>query len=252
MAGKPKVAHFVARELMREIAERGLVPGDHLAAEHELISRLGVSRGSAREGLRLLESLGVIELRRGAGGGAIISKPEPQILAAPLAMMLQFEGGSLGTVLEAVNAMEPTVAALAAERRSPEQLAQLADCVQCLKTSATDDLTFRVANRRFHDLLAEASGNALFGILMPCLSWMSMSIGWYLPPAHRQRVADEKASILEAVVRQDSSEAYERTRAMLVGAEELRSGNPEAFDAPVVWVHLSELLEAYLNAPTTS
>ncbi len=48
MKRQPKVANFVAQRLMQEIAEQGLVVGDHLGAEHEIIERLGVARASVR------------------------------------------------------------------------------------------------------------------------------------------------------------------------------------------------------------
>ena len=242
MKRQPKVANFVAQRLMQEIAEQGLVVGDHLGAEHEIIERLGVARASVREGLRLLESFGVVELRRGAGGGVTISRPDPAALVTPHALMLQFEGGSLGDVIEAFTAIEPTVAALAAQRRSDQQLERLSVCVDTLRASIDDDLAFRRANHAFHNVMSEASGNALLGILMPSLSWMSTAIGWEIPASRRRRVAVEKASILEAIQRRDSLAASDRTRAMLITASGLRQANPRAFDAPIVWTHLNDLL----------
>jgi DNA-binding FadR family transcriptional regulator len=243
MTPQPKVANRVANQLMREIAERGLVTGDSLGAEHELIERLGVARGSLREGLRLLEALGVVELRRGSGGGVRISKPEPQMLVAPLAMLLQFEGGNLATVIEAVAAIEPTVAALAAQRRNDEHLDQLRHCVADLRRSVGDDTTYRQANRRFHDIVSDASGNALLGVLMPALSWMSSTIGWDIAPSRRRRVALQKEGILEAIERRDSLAASERTRAMLLDAQRVGEGGVTGVHDRVVWAHLNELLQ---------
>jgi GntR family transcriptional regulator, transcriptional repressor for pyruvate dehydrogenase complex len=232
---------------MREAAERGLGPGDHLAAEHELIDRLGVARGSIREGLRLLEALGVVSLRRGSGGGTTLSKPRPEQLASSIAMMLQLNDGTLGTVLEARNVIEPTMAAFAAQRRTDEHIAEMHDCIAMLRASIKDSTRFHVVNRRFHDLVAEASGNALLTVLMPSLNWMSAAVGWELPERVRKRVAEEKALIVDAIEAGDSWMASERMRRMVMAVEEIERYSPGFLSQPIVWADVDELLADHFN-----
>src|SRR3954462_6580915 len=66
----PKMAELVAGELRRQIVSRDLAGGDALASEADLMTRFGISRPTLREAFRVLESEGLIGVRRGAHGGA--------------------------------------------------------------------------------------------------------------------------------------------------------------------------------------
>ncbi|GAA1845545.1 FadR/GntR family transcriptional regulator [Actinomadura bangladeshensis] len=243
-----KVASEIARSLMREAAERGLVPGDHLGAESWLLERYGVARGSLREALRLLEAQGAVEMRRGAGGGAIMALPQPAQLAGVLAMTLQSGHGTLRTILEARAAIEPTMTALAAQRRTPEQVDALLRCTEDLLTDRHDSAAFHLNNRRFHDLVAAASDNLLLAAIVPALSWMSQAIGWEHDPRVRKRIAIEKQHIAEAIEQGDSWSASQRMSRMISAYEEIDTADPHRLDAPVVWADVDELLEKHLQS----
>jgi DNA-binding FadR family transcriptional regulator len=244
---QPKVAAEIARRLMREAAERGLEPGDHLGAESALIERYGVARGSIREAFRLLEAQGAVELRRGAGGGAVMARPRPTQLASFLAMTLQTGGGTLRTVLETRGTIEPAMAALAARRRTPEQAQALIECAESLFEARHDSATFHALNRRFHDLVAEASGNLLIAAILPALSWMSEAIGWELPARVRKRIATEKRGIAAAIDEGDSWGASQRMSRMIMGYEDLSSADSGLLERPVEWADVDELLEKHLQ-----
>lgn len=242
-----KVATDIARQLMREAVDRGLEPGDHLGSEAWLLERYGVARGSLREALRLLESQGAVELRRGSGGGALMARPQPAQLARFLAMTLQTGYGTLRTILEARSTIEPAMAALAAKRCTPEQIDRLNTCTAKLLASRHDSAAFHSYNRQFHDLVAEASGNLLLAAILPALSWMSEAIGWELDVRVRKRVALEKQQIADAIADHDSYNAAQRMSRMIMGYEELDKTNPAKLDTPVMWADLDELLEGYLS-----
>lgn len=248
---QPKVAAEIARRLMREAAERELQPGDHLGAESVLLERYGVARGSLREAFRLLEAQGAVELRRGAGGGAIMARPRKTQLASFLAMTLQAGGGTLRTVLETRSAIEPAMAALAARRRTDEQAETLLTCAGDLLDTRHDTATFHTLNRRFHDLVAEASGNLLIAAMLPALSWMSEAIGWELEPRVRKRIGNEKRKIAEAIADGDSWGASQRMSRMIMGYEDLNTAEAHAasqslLERPVSWADVDELLEKHL------
>jgi DNA-binding FadR family transcriptional regulator len=232
---------------MREASERGLQPGDHLGAESWLLERYGVARASLREALRLLEAQGAVEMRRGAGGGAIIARPQPAQLAGSLAMTLQSGRGDMRTILEARNAIEPTMSALAARRRTPEQLERLKECTDNVMSSRHDSAAFHRYNRQFHDLVASASQNLVLGAILPALSWMSEAMGWELDERVRKRVASDKRLIYDAIEARDSWLASQRMSRMIMGYEELDRANPAKLNAPIIWADVDELLEDYLG-----
>lgn len=241
---QPKVASEVARRIMREVAERGLEPGDSIGAESWLIERYGVARGSLREALRLLEAQGAVELRRGAGGGARVGFPRPELLAGSLAMTIQAGHGDMRTILEMRVAVEPTMAALAAMRRSDSQLKALQACVADLFDNRVDSARFHQANRQFHDLVGEASGNLLLAAIMPALNIMSQAARWQLHEKVRRRIAMEKRSIVDAIEDRDSWRASQRMSRMILGYEELDRRGTEEFK-PIIWADVDEILEEY-------
>src|SRR3954462_3740739 len=85
---------------------RELKPGEFLGTEKDLAGRFGVSRIVARDALRTLEALGVVEIRMGKGGGARIARGNPQLFAEALAVQLTLTGVSAGEILDAQRAIE--------------------------------------------------------------------------------------------------------------------------------------------------
>jgi len=246
---RPKVASELAREIMREALARGLRPGEHFGSEQELITRYGAARASVREALRLLEAHGVLELRRGGAGGIIIVQPQRRTLASSLAMVLQSSGGNLRTVIDARNVIEPRMASLAAEHRSEGHLQDLDECIKELHASSRDPERYHYYNRRFHDIVAEASGNELLAALMPALSWMSAAIGWELPEHVREDVATAKEAIVTAIRARKGAVAFKLMANMVQAADQLDAHDPELFRRPIVWADVDELLQSDDQSP---
>ena len=106
------------------ISSGELSPGDRLPPEHELAERLGVSRGSLREAVRALSQIKVLDVRR--GDGTYVTSLAPTELLSGLAFaveLLQPQG--LEEVLEVRRLLLPPAAALAAQRVTQEQLAEM-------------------------------------------------------------------------------------------------------------------------------
>src|SRR6267154_1205147 len=96
-----------------------LKPGDFLGTEKDLAARFGVSRIVARDALRTLEALGIVEIRMGKGGGARIARVNPRLFAEALAVQLDLTGVSAAEILDAQRAVECMAAELAAENATP-------------------------------------------------------------------------------------------------------------------------------------
>ena len=121
----PKTATIVARRIVRDIDRLSLRPGDKLPPERVMLEEYQVGRGTLRESLRFLELQGIISLKPGPGGGPVVERPEATSLATSLMLLLQFADAPYRVVAEARVAVEPTMARLAAERMTPESLAEL-------------------------------------------------------------------------------------------------------------------------------
>ncbi len=151
----------VATQLRQRI-RLGLLPqGQRLPPERLLAEQLGVSRVTVRDALSMLQGEGLIERRRGAGGGAVICEQRPS--PAEVRRELRRQLGAFDRILEFRLVVEPGAAGLAAARRSADDLRRLELSTQELerateaRSNGIDE--FRRANSIFHLTIAAASRN---------------------------------------------------------------------------------------------
>lgn len=157
-----KAAEIVAREVVNDIVENELAPGDSLNAEADMIKNYGVSRESVREGLRLLEVQGMINIRRGPGGGPSVGTVDPANLGRVEALFFNLAGATYTELFEAWVLAESTLAALAAANPDAELRKQLMEPYLDPEEAQHDhqDLeSFVEAHESFHSAIARLSGN---------------------------------------------------------------------------------------------
>jgi DNA-binding FadR family transcriptional regulator len=235
-ATRTKAAVILAENIAREIHRRGLRAGDKLLAEQKMVERYGVARGSLREALRYLELQGVLQIKSGPGGGPVIRTPDGRHFGSTLALMLQFVGARFRAIIEARWAIEPGIAALAAERAGADDLAALRACVEALRDGLDDGERFIAENRRFHDLLAFAGGNPVFRFLLPALHWISDGAGIEYSADERRRILRATRSVLAAIESRDAARAYEATRAFFTASlAYLDATHPDVMARPLTW-----------------
>ena len=235
-----KAAIRVAQRIVHEIGLRRLAAGSILPPEHKMVARYRVARGTLREALRFLELHGVIHLKPGPGGGPVIGDPDPHHLAGNLALLLQFVGTPFRAIIEARYVIEPALAALAAARATPAALAEIRRCITTMRAALADSVRFHEENRRFHDLLAIASGNPVFAFLVPALHAISDSSGLVYDPPVRRRALRGNTEIYRAIARRDAAAAQATTERFLGGAlAYLERAHPVAMTRQVTWADVS-------------
>lgn len=137
---------------LAELIRKGqLQPGDRLPPERELADRLGVSRSSVREALRILELHGLVARRPGTG--TVIAGGTPQGLIRSLTQL------ALQDVMELRLIVEPAVAALAAERATPADIGRLEAILAEQEAQIRRGETGAAADGAFHLAIAEATHN---------------------------------------------------------------------------------------------
>jgi DNA-binding FadR family transcriptional regulator len=151
-------ARQVADEIRARIASGKLKPGDALPPESALMSSHSVSQPTMRAALRILESEGLVRIKRGAGGGPRVQELNVDVLAKQAGLYLQVEGADLADLLESLILLQPGAVGLAAKRRTKRQLADLRRCVRKAKACQTMS-EFSDAAADFVVLLLETSGN---------------------------------------------------------------------------------------------
>lgn len=161
----PKTGELVARRLRRMIVERSLNDGDYLPNEATLMEHFGVSRPTLREAFRILESEGLIELRRGSRTGARVTVPGPEAVAKPAGLLLQLGNATLADVHTARSAIEPPAARLLALTGDEERYASLEQDLQAQRATVDDPGLFAIGSARLHLRLVELSGNQTLSLM---------------------------------------------------------------------------------------
>jgi len=233
-----KTAMIIARRIIADIEREGLRPGDRLPPERVMLEQYQVGRGTLRESLRYLELSGALSIKPGPGGGPTVQKPDGSHLMTGLGLLLQFEESPFGTIVEARVGLEPLMARMAAEHRTEEHRRVLTESVRAMEEHLDDLDVFLAANRRFHNTIAWASGNALYGYLVDAMDgvFVGAGVGVAYSERLRSRVLADDVAILTAIAEgdPDAAEAAMRAHAAQWTAY-LRDNFPGELSRPIAW-----------------
>jgi GntR family transcriptional repressor for pyruvate dehydrogenase complex len=217
-----KVYEQIAEQLLGQISSRRLKPGDALPPERELTESFGVGRSSIREALRMLESQGVIA---GVNGGAFVVADASGPLNSSLRLVFSLdERAGMHDLYELRRILECEAAALAAERRGDEHLADMeaaiAEMDAALAHAGNGD-GFIDADLRFHLAVAEATGNRLVLHSMQAVREVvrrALLAAMLIPSSPESAVVEHRA-IREAIAAGDPKRARQEMRAHLARVE---------------------------------
>jgi DNA-binding FadR family transcriptional regulator len=229
---------LVAQRIVRDVVRGGLRPGDLLPPERTMLEKYETGRGTLREALRLLEFQGVIALKPGPRGGPVLLDPDASHLANTVVLLMQLKEAPFRTIVEVRSALEPMISSLAAERISDESLAELGGTIEQMRKNLGDQHLFLDANKRFHDIIAWSSGNALFGYIVDSLLGImdGTIIGIDYPSPRRAAILKAHESIYEAISARDEKEAEARMRKHIDEYERYAQRKfPEVLDQVIQW-----------------
>jgi GntR family transcriptional repressor for pyruvate dehydrogenase complex len=160
-----RLPDLIAQQVVSGIRTGALKPGDRLPTEQELARQLGVGRTSVREGLQKLQTLGIVEVRKGRG--AFVAERTEGDATDVFTHWVAGNAFAIEELLEVRMALEAVAAGLAAIRASDAQIALIErESGSHRAAGETGDLAEIVrSDQRFHEALLEASGNRLLGRL---------------------------------------------------------------------------------------
>lgn len=157
---RPRALHVSVQTALRAfIADNDLQPGDALPSEGELARQLGVSRNSVREGIKALESIGLLEVRRGIGVFVAAFSLGPIIENLPIALERSMR--DVAEILELRRALEVSLIEKAVNLMTAEDLADLRAILATMKQRALRGENFAEEDRRLHRQLFARLGNAM-------------------------------------------------------------------------------------------
>lgn len=168
-----RLSDTIAHELERRILDGALKPGDRLQPERELATELGVSRPSLREAIQKLVSKGLLHSRQ--GGGTYVTDRLDAGFIDPWQDMLRQHPNIQADLLEFRGMLEREAAALAARRATDADLQRIGEAyarVEALFAEGTSPEVLEQqvkADLAFHQTIAEAAHNVMFGHLTASL-----------------------------------------------------------------------------------
>jgi GntR family transcriptional repressor for pyruvate dehydrogenase complex len=224
-----KTYELVADRLVAMIGDGELRPGDPLPTERELTDGFRVGRSSVREALRMLESQGVIRV---AGGSFVVAEAMNPLNSSLRLMFALDDRAGVHDLFELRRILECEAAALAADRHSDEDLAEMdaaiQEMAQSVRTSDEAD-RFIEADLRFHLALAGATGNRLVLHAMHAVRDVlrrALLAVYQIPQSPESAVVEHRA-IREAVAAGDPERARGEMRLHLTRVEnDVREGSP--------------------------
>ena len=219
-----RIYEEIVRQVKQLIAEGKLKSGDQLPPERDLAEKFMVSRTSVREALRALQSRGLLEIR--AGEGTFVRDISVETLIEPLALVILPHREAVGELFEARRLLEPAIAALAARRATPEDIAEMARILEEQSKEIAQGRTGLSQDAAFHGAMAASAHNRAIsridGALMDLLT-QSREESLHTP-GRPTRSHEDHQRILEAIRRRDEVGAHRAVLDHLTAVERLVMG----------------------------
>lgn len=204
---RTRLSDQVADALKDRLLAASLPAGTRLPTEAELVEEFGVSRTVVREAGRILVEWGLVDIR--PGRGMVVADFDGSSLARQYELMVSLNPGSFADLMELRQAVEVTVARLAAQRRTEGDIARLREALRVFESPTSEESEQIAADMQFHHALAVATQNPFFvrasGPINASLErTYQSSLGYEEAVAH---TIDEHRAIADAVFDGDADAA---------------------------------------------
>lgn len=171
-----RLSDQLKNHLKQAILDGKLKPGDKLPPEGQIAERFKVSKVTAREALREMETEGLIEKRRGIYGGSFVAQPGSEKMGQVVINYYRFGGLTPEELVEFRQILEPAFVALAVERRTDEDLKAIKANIEAVEASISQGRQNQPKAIEFHRLIADACRNRLISAVMEAMVQVFLEI----------------------------------------------------------------------------
>lgn len=197
-----KTSEVVAQRIVADIVADNLQIGDRLPPEAEMVQQYGVSRESVREGLRLLEVQGLITIRRGPGGGPVVTSVDPRNLARTSTLYFHLAGANYNELFETWLLFEPAVVRQVTE--TVDRATKKKALAPFLPDYDPDSERERFMSRAngFHAVISTLGGNRILTMILQSLSHIVVEhiVRDLDPLSERQEISEDHEAIAQAMI----------------------------------------------------
>jgi DNA-binding FadR family transcriptional regulator len=227
-----RIAETIASELREDILSGRTA--DRLPTQDQLVSDFGVSYPSVREALRILETEGLVTVRRGSIGGAEVHRPDQSSGAYHLGLLLQGARVTLGDLAQGLVLLEPLCAGEVALRtdRATAVVPALTANVDACAEAVSDGVVFTRIAREFHELVVAFTPNETMRYVVRSLvalwsaqeqQWAATRIrlGEYPSPAEARKAVRTHRRLVDEIAAGRAEEASAIARRHLAATQSL-------------------------------
>ncbi|MDR2018961.1 MAG: FCD domain-containing protein [Syntrophobacterales bacterium] len=201
----------IAIEIKKMIVGGVLRPGDRLPSEAEIAKQFNVGRQTVREALRLLELSGFVMVHKGGGGGAIITNTIIDTIRKSFMDAAQMRDISVAELTYARAEIEKLVICRAVENSTDEDIAVLNENITQGRKAIASGVQAFEENMDFHVLLAKASKNAIFAIIVESLMAIVSDLLSRIPQSLEisKKILEEHKQMVDAIAGRDKDRAID-------------------------------------------
>lgn len=206
-----RVSNQIADQIRALIAEGHLKNGDKLPSERELSKLLGVGRISVREGLRILEAMGIIETKYGINSGTYVSDMGLENLSEKFSDILQLSNITVQQLTEARLEISLINVRHFIQNATDEDIEKLEECVKEGEKLLKSGYRTREKSIAFHRLIAQGSKNPVFIIIHNALMDILLQFlsKFESPRDHSEKILANRKKILKYLKEKNIKKASE-------------------------------------------
>jgi DNA-binding FadR family transcriptional regulator len=205
-----KLAAGIAEDIEKYIIDHGWPVGQVIFLEAELMERYNVSRSIIREAVRLLEQHTTARMRKGRGGGLVVTRPDPGPVTNVVAVFLEYERVSPLQLFEARVALELTAVELATERLTEDGVKKLRQVIE-----AEEQVSVKELWQHTHDIhvtIAQLAESPAFPLFVTVLTKLVDARATHASETRAPDVYHAHGAIAEAIIAGDAALARHRMR----------------------------------------
>lgn len=210
LMSKSRIPEIIVEKIKEKIFLGVLAPGEKLPSEREMVLNFNTSRITVRSAIRTLETLGLIEVKRGAEGGAFVKEIDSSHYADFLSDMLENGLLNIYEITESRLLLEPNVAKLASERANEEDIFLMKECIDKAKKYISEEKRPRITNINFHNLVAKSTHNKMIYFEITSLTRiMAKNIDYSTLPNHDvESTIERHQKIFDAIKSHKGEDAF--------------------------------------------
>lgn len=181
----PKMAEELAQRIESEIMARRWPEGANLGSEADLLTEYGVSRAVLREAVRLVEHHGAARMRRGPGGGLIVTVPDIRAVQRPATLFLDYADVSTAELITVRSVLELSAINFAVENLDRNGRRELLEVIAREDERNLEPARYEGLGHQLHVTIARLSGNPVHALFIETLASLTYERTKHIPYSGR-------------------------------------------------------------------